>query len=78
MEKIHPGLAAKLAANPNTELQVLITLRENVHPDQLGLSGFTVLMNHILSAKLGKQKILTLAAMPEVQAIEADEEVEAL
>ena len=78
MEKIHPGLAAKLAANPTTELKVLITIKENVHPDQLGLVGFTLLMDHILSAKVNKQKILTLAAMPEVQAIEADEEVEAL
>jgi hypothetical protein len=77
MDKIHPGLAAKLAANPNAKIKVLITISANVHPDQLELPGYNRVMDHILSANVSREKILSLAAKSEVQSIEADEEMEA-
>jgi hypothetical protein len=78
MDKIHPGLVAKLAANPNTKFKVLITFNASVHPEQLELPEYSVLMENIISAKVSRQKILSLAELKSVQAIEADEDMEAL
>lgn len=78
MQKIHSSLESEIRANPEAQWQVLIVLKEGVSAETMGIRPSKQLSENIISATLTSEDIMTLAKMPEIIAIEPDEEVHAL
>lgn len=72
MGKIQPELEAQIASDPNTKIDVLITLKGGSDPASLNLPEYRVLMDNILASQLDAKKISGLSKAKEVVAIEMD------
>lgn len=75
MAIISTGLNEQLAANPNGEYSVLITLKNETLPSRLKDKGKFILPNKIFSARISGVEMQELKNESEIEAIELDAEM---
>ena len=78
MATIPNTLADLISNNPDKELPVLITLKEETLPPSLNNKGRFIMENKIFSAKISGREIVDLKDDPRIEAIEPDMEMQVL